>query len=62
MEDQLLTYHTTPEPRGRTVTTTAYVEDSHASNKVTKISHTGFIIYFNRAPIVWFNKQHNAVK
>ena len=41
-----------PQPRGRAVTTTSYVDASHASNKVTRRSHTGYIIFVNKAPIL----------
>lgn len=54
--------HNMPTPRGRGVTTTAYVDASHAANKVTRRSHTGFILFVNRAPIVWFSKRQSTVE
>ena len=51
-----------PNPRGRAVITVAYVDASHAANKVTRRSHTGFIIFVNRAPIIWYSKRQNTVK
>ena len=51
-----------PQPRGRPVTMTAFVDASHAANKVTKRSHTGFIIFVNRAPIIWYSKKQNTVE
>lgn len=51
-----------PPPRGRPVTITAYVDASHAANKVTCCSHTGYIIFLNRAPITWFSKRQNTVE
>ena len=51
-----------PEPLGSPVTTTAYVDASHAANKVTRRSHTGFIIFLNRAPIIWYSKRQNTVE
>lgn len=51
-----------PEPRGRRVTTTAYVDASHASNRRTRRSHSGYIIFINRAPILWFSKAQNTVE
>ena len=42
-----------PKPRGRGVTTTAFVDASHAQDKKTRRSHTGFVIFVNRAPILW---------
>jgi hypothetical protein len=51
-----------PPPRGRRVTTTAYVDASHAANKRTRRSHTGYIIFVNRSPIMWFSKRQNTVE
>ena len=46
-----------PKPRGRLVVTTAYVDALHAPNKVTRRSHTGFLIFINKASIYWFSKR-----
>ena len=54
--------HRMPVPRGRAVTTMAFVDASHAANKVTRRSHTGFIIFVNRAPITWFSKRQSTVE
>ena len=51
-----------PEPRGRIVYTTAFVDASHASNKVTRRSQTGFLIFINRAPIIWYSKKQSTVE
>jgi hypothetical protein len=51
-----------PSPRGQSVTTTAFVDASHAANKVTRRSHSGFIIFINRAPIMWYSKRQNTVE
>ena len=51
-----------PKPRGRQVSTTAFVDSSHAANKVTRRSHTGYIIFVNRAPIIWYSKRQNTVE
>ena len=51
-----------PEPRGISVSTTAYVDASHAANKVTRRSHTGFVIFINRAPIIVYSKRQNTVE
>jgi hypothetical protein len=51
-----------PTPRGRQVTITSFVDASHAANKATRRSHTGFIIFVNRAPIIWFSKRQNTVE
>ena len=51
-----------PRPRGRTVKMVAFVDASHAANKVNRKSHTGYIIFMNRAPIVWHSKRQNTVE
>ena len=49
-------------PRGRMTRTTAYVDASHDANKMTRRSHTGFILFINRAPIMWYSKRQNTVE
>ena len=51
-----------PIPRGRLVKTTAFVDASHAADKVTRRSHTGFLIFVNKAPIIWYSKKQNTVE
>ena len=41
--------------------TTAFVNASHALNKVTRRSCTGFILFVNYAPVIWFSKRQNTV-
>ena len=51
-----------PRPRGRPVSSTAFVDASFAANKKTRKSHSGFIIFVNRAPIEWFSKRQSTVE
>ena len=51
-----------PESRGRRVVTTAYVDASHGANKMTRRSHTGFVLFVNKAPIHWFSKRQPTVE
>ena len=51
-----------PKPRGIPVDVTAYVDASHAANKVTRKSHTGYLIFVNRAPIHWYSKRQQTVE
>ena len=51
-----------PKPRGRTVAITAFVDTSHASNKVTRRSHSGYIVFVNRVPILWYSKKQQTVE
>ena len=54
--------HDMPISRGMEVWITAFVDASFAQNKKTRKSHTGFIIFVNRAPITWFSKRQSTVE
>jgi hypothetical protein len=51
-----------PEPRGNPVIISCFVDADHAGNRITRRSHTGILIFCNRAPIVWFSKRQNTVE
>ncbi|MGI0086022.1 MAG: Ty1/Copia family ribonuclease HI, partial [Nitrososphaerales archaeon] len=51
-----------PEPRGLEVTMHCFVDADHAGDKLTRRSHSGIILYINRAPIIWFSKRQNTVE
>lgn len=51
-----------PEPLGLPVRITAHVDADHAGNKVTRRSQTGFIIFVQSAPIIWFSKKQNTIE
>ena len=51
-----------PAPRGRSVVMSCFVDADHAGCRVTRRSHTGVIIFINRAPILWFSKRQNTVE
>ena len=53
--------HHQPRKRGPTVTTTEFVDASHAANRKTRKSHTGYLIFINRAPIIWYRKRQKTV-
>lgn len=40
----------------------AFVDTLHASNKVTRRSHTGFVIFINQGPIYWYSKRQSTVE
>lgn len=61
-EEQIPPPHMLPPPRGRPITITAFVDASHAANKVTRRSHTGFVLFINRAPVIWYSKRQNTVE
>ena len=50
-----------PKARGRAVEVTAFVDASHAYDKKTRRSHTGYIIFINRAPIIWYSQRQATV-
>jgi Reverse transcriptase (RNA-dependent DNA polymerase) len=51
-----------PEPLGPALTMSCFVDADHAGNLVTRRSHTGIVIFLNRAPVVWYSKHHNSVE
>ena len=51
-----------PEPRGKEVSMHCFVDASHASDKATRRSQTGVLIFINRAPIVFYSKRQNSVE
>lgn len=51
-----------PEARGKSVVMSCFVDADHAGCRVTRRSHTGVIIFVNRAPIMWFSKRQNTVE
>jgi hypothetical protein len=51
-----------PQPRGKSVVVTCYVDADHAGCRVTRRSQTGVIIMVNRAPILWLSKRQNTVE
>ena len=44
-----------PEPKGKHVSTSCFVDANHAGNVVTRRSLTGILIYVNNAPIIWYS-------
>ena len=54
--------HQVPKPRGKPVTLTAYVDASHAANRKNRRSHSGFIVFMNRSPVMWYSKRQQTVE
>ena len=54
--------HRMPPPRGRSVITSGMVDAAPGSNKVTRRSHTGYILFVNRAPVKWVSKRQQTVE
>lgn len=51
-----------PKPRGKMVSMHCFVDADHASNKMTRKSQSGILIFINRAPIAWYSKRQNTVE
>jgi hypothetical protein len=51
-----------PTPSGNPVHMYCFVDSDHAGNLVTRQSHTGIVIFLNKAPIIWFSKKQNTVE
>ena len=51
-----------PEVRGQSVSMSCFVDADHAGCRVTRRSHTGVLIFVNRAPILWYSKRQNTVE
>jgi hypothetical protein len=47
---------------GKEVDLRLFVDSDHADEKFTRRSRTGFVIYLNMAPIVWFSKRQPTVE
>ena len=51
-----------PEPRGKSIQLSVFVDADHAGNVVTRRSHTGILVFANMAPIHWVSKRQNCVE
>ena len=51
-----------PEPRGCDIDLCMFVDSDHAGDKLMQHSRTGFIIYLNSAPIVWYLKKQATIE
>jgi hypothetical protein len=50
-----------PVTGGKSIDLPLFVDSDHAGEHFTRHSRTGFVIYLNMAPIVWFSKRHTTV-
>jgi hypothetical protein len=51
-----------PVSRGKAVDLRLFVDSDNAGEKFTRGSRTGFVIYLNMAPIVWFSKRQPTME
>ena len=54
--------HEMPIPRGISVVNSEFVDASHGANKVTRISHSGYVLSINKAPVKWMSKRQQTVE
>jgi hypothetical protein len=51
-----------PQVQGQPVTMSCFEDADHAGCRDTRRSHTGIIIFINRAPVLWFSKRQSTVE
>jgi hypothetical protein len=51
-----------PAKRGKSIDLHIFVDSDHAAEHLTRRSRTGFVIYLNMAPTVWFSKRQPTVE
>jgi hypothetical protein len=51
-----------PVSRGKEVDLRLFVDSDHAGEQFTRRSRTGFVVYLNMTPIVWFSKRQPTVE
>jgi hypothetical protein len=43
-----------PEPKGKSVITSCFVDANHSGNVVSRQSHTGILLCVNNALVLWY--------
>merc|ERR1712110_877974 len=51
-----------PKPRGRSIALHCFVDADHASDRISRRSQTGILIFGNKAPLVMYSKRQNSVQ
>ena len=51
-----------PGPRGKVMSTHFFVDGNHASNKLTRRSRTGILLFYNKALVIWHSMIQNGVE
>ena len=51
-----------PEPRGKCIDLTLYVDASHADDRLHRRSRSAYILFLNMAPIAWLSKKQATVE
>ena len=51
-----------PEPRGKEIEIRLYVDSDHAGDQLVRRSRTGYFVFLNIAPLIWFSKRQPTVE
>ena len=51
-----------PKPRGKEVMIRLFCDSSHADDKKTRRSRTGYFLFVNNAPVAWFSKKQSTIE
>ncbi len=51
-----------PPPLGKDIDLRMMVDSNHAGDKITRRSHTGFLIFCNLSPIIWISKKQATIE
>jgi hypothetical protein len=51
-----------PEPLGKPIQMTTFVDSDHAGDTVMRLSRTGVLVFLNSAPILWYSKKQNSIE
>jgi len=51
-----------PEPRGKEVDTRLYVDSDFAGDSLNRRSRTGYIVFLNMAPVMYFSKKQGSLE
>ncbi len=51
-----------PPPKGNPMNTHCFVDASHGSDRTTRRSQTGILLFCNKSPIIWHSKRQNTVE
>jgi hypothetical protein len=51
-----------PKPRGKEIEIRLYVDSDHAGDQLIRRSRTGFFVFLNSAPLIWYSKRQPTVE
>ena len=52
----------TPRTAGKDIDLRMFVDSDHAGDKATRRSCTGYFIFMNTAPIMWYSKKQSTIE